>query len=63
MSCETERKKRQTYPKVKEMAKKCLKLTQDNLVIYKDKENLYFFCCQTEYKESKGTIIEVLEQP
>lgn len=45
------------------MANKALSLVQDDLVIFRIKghDNAYNFCCASDYNETKGTKIEILE--
>ena len=65
MSCENEWKRRHTYNYAVDMAKKALSLVNDNVVVYKfqNEENVYDFCCETEYTNAKGKKIITLDNP
>lgn len=62
MSCETERRKRQSYGWAKKMALLSLPLVMDNIVIYREKgfENVYGYCCETDFNNIRGEVIETL---
>ena len=65
MSCWNNQKKRQTYPHIKELAKKCLSMVQDDIVIYKmqHEDNVFNFCCLSDYNENKGEQVTILQNP
>jgi hypothetical protein len=54
MSCETEKRKRETFNVQFELAKKCKSLYNEDIIIYEFEPGRFGFCGKSEYSARKG---------
>ena len=54
MSCETEKRKRQTFKAQFELATKCKSLYNEDIIIYEFEAGRFGFCGKSEYSARKG---------